>query len=235
MLSRGRRLVARLARGQATTRRQLSDVQGMRAEYHAGSLDEKSCGDDPFGLFAEWFDAAVAAKQLEPNAMTLSTVDASTLQPSSRVVLLKGYDESGFTFYTNYSGRKATELAGNPLAAATFVWLPMERQIGVEGTVTRVSAAETEAYFHSRPRASQIGAWVSRQSAVVASADDLKAREDELLRRFDGEPVPLPDFWGGYRLAPTMIEFWQGRASRLHDRIAFRRPQGEWTRERLSP
>ena len=211
-------------------------VEDMRANYTKGSLDESNAGDDPLRLFQRWFDKAVAAKLLEPNALTLSTVDAATMQPSSRVVLLKGFDESGFTFYTNYAGRKARELAATPKAAMNFLWLPLERQVRIEGTISKVGAAETEAYFRSRPRASQIGAWASRQSAVVGSAAELSDREAELDRRFEGRDVPLPDFWGGYRLRPTMIEFWQGKQSRLHDRIAFRAADaGAWTRERLAP
>ena len=213
-------------------------VQGMRAEYDVGLLDESSCGDDPLALFDEWFSAAVTAKMPEPNALTLSTVDAHTLQPSSRVVLLKGYDQEGFTFFTNYASRKAKELETTPNAAMNFVWLPMERQIRIEGRVRKVDTEETRAYFHSRPRASQIGAWVSHQSSPIDSAQVLADREDELVKRFDGRPVPLPpDFWGGYRLVPTMIEFWQGRRSRLHDRVAFTTPDhgATWTRQRLSP
>jgi len=212
------------------------DVQDMRSEYASSTLDEASCGDDPMALFRAWFEAARAAQLPEPNAMTLSTVAVDTLQPSTRVVLLKGFDERGFQFYTNHTSRKARELAANPRAALTFLWLPLERQVRVEGSVRRLDAEESRQYFHSRPRASQIGAWASHQSAPVASADELRARERELWARFKGGPVPMPDFWGGYALEPAMIEFWQGRTSRLHDRIVFRTLSGgSWTRERLCP
>ena len=163
----------------------------MRANYTKGSLDESNAGDDPLRLFQRWFDKAVAAKLLEPNALTLSTVDAATMQPSSRVVLLKGFDESGFTFYTNYSGRKARELDGAGKAALTFLWLPLERQVRIEGTVRRLGPDESQAYFRTRPRASQIGAWVSGQSSV-GTAVELRARERELTTRWEGEEVPMP-------------------------------------------
>ena len=211
-------------------------VQAMRVDYQRSVLDERSCGDDPIRLFRQWFEAAAAARVPEPNAMVLSTVAPDTLQPSSRVVLLKGYDERGFVWYTNHGSRKARELAANPCAAINIVWLPLERQVRVEGHVTPLSADESRAYFRSRPRASQIGAWASRQSTPISSANELQRREAELTARFEGRDVPVPDFWGGYRLEPTLIEFWQGRTSRLHDRIVFRAAgPGIWARERLSP
>ena len=211
-------------------------LRGMRVDYEAKSLDEATCGDEPLALFRTWLDAAVAAKLPEPNAMALATVDPQTLQPSTRVVLLKGIDDDAFQFYTNYSSRKARELDAAGRAALTLVWLPLERQVRVEGTVCRLSAEESAAYFLSRPRASQIGAWVSRQSEAIASAEELREREEELTARFEGKDVPVPPFWGGYRLTPGMIEFWQGRQSRLHDRVEFRRGSGgEWARRRLCP
>ena len=189
--------------------------------------------------FQAWFQGAVDARVPEPNAMSLSTVDPVSLQPSTRVVLLKGVvdDAPGFLFYSNYGSRKARELSANPRAALSFVWLPLERQVRIEGVVSRLGASESEAYFRSRPRASQIGAWVSRQSSVIFSSDELKQRERELTASFHGSDVPMPDFWGGFIVRPTRFEFWQGRTSRLHDRITFRQdePLGKWVRERLSP
>ena len=168
--------------------------------------------------------------------MTLATADAAGA-PSARVVLLKDVDERGFAFYTNYDSRKGRDLAANPRAALCFFWQPLERQVRVEGTVGRVSRAESEAYFRSRPRQAQIGAWVSRQSATIASRAELERLEAELQERFGGGPVPLPDYWGGYRVVPDSIEFWQGRPSRLHDRMLYTRDHsgGGWTLRRLSP
>ena len=222
----------------ALRRRALSDkvVAAMRLDHGAGGLklDEADAGAAPLPLFRRWFDEAVANPDIvEANAMALATVDAATLQPSCRVVLLKGYDDAGFVWYTNYASRKAAELETGK-AALTFWWPPLERSVRVEGTVEKVAPDETAAYFTSRPRASQIGAWASRQSSKT-TAEALVAREEELDARF-GDSVPVPDFWGGYRLAPERVEFWQGRASRLHDRVLFARAgDGAWTRTRLAP
>mmetsp|Transcript_15148 Transcript_15148/g.45229 ORF Transcript_15148/g.45229 Transcript_15148/m.45229 type:complete len:243 (+) Transcript_15148:177-905(+) len=242
MLSRAalvlRRAPARVARGRRAAPFSDKVVADMRLDHGAGGLQlkEDDAGAAPLTFFKRWFDAAVKhPKIIEANAMSLATVDAATLQPSCRVVLLKGYDEDGFVWFTNYTSRKASELGPGARAALTFWWPPLERSVRVEGAVERVSADETAAYFKSRPRASQIGAWVSRQSTVVPSAEALAEREKELDARF-GDDVPVPDFWGGYRLAPKRIEFWQGRASRLHDRVLFSRgDDGAWTRERLAP
>ena len=208
----------------------------MRLDHGAGGLrlDEADAGAAPLPLFRRWFDEAVANPDIvEANAMALATVDATTLQPSCRVALLKGYDETGFTWFTNYASRKAAELEKMDKAALTFWWPPLERSVRVEGTVEKVAPDETAAYFASRPRPSQLGAWVSRQSAPT-TAEALVARERELDARF-GANIPVPDFWGGYRLAPERVEFWQGRASRLHDRVRFSRAGERWTRERLAP
>ena len=208
----------------------------LRREYTQGELNEADALPDPVDQFASWFAEAQAAGVPEANAMTLATADAAGA-PSARVVLLKQFSEHGFVFFTSYSSRKAEDLSANPRAALCFYWQPLERQVRIEGTVERAGRAESEAYFHSRPLSAQIGAWASHQSRVIGSRDELVHREAELLTRFAGGPVPLPDFWGGYRVVPTMVEFWQGRASRLHDRLRYRRTgtAGEWLLERLSP
>ena len=234
MLSRAALLARRVP---LRSRRALSDkvVADMRLDHGAGGLrlDEADAGAAPLPLFRRWFDEAVAHPDIvEANAMALATVDAATLQPSCRVVLLKGFDEAGFTWFTNYASRKAAELEHGH-AALTFWWPPLERSVRIEGAVSKVSADETAAYFASRPRASQIGAWASRQSTPT-TAEALVAREKALDARF-GDDIPVPDFWGGYRLNPERVEFWQGRASRLHDRVLFSRAGDGWTRKRLAP
>lgn len=209
----------------------------LRVDYGRGALDEAGVVADPVEQFRVWFDEARAAKVAEPNAMTLATVDAAGA-PSARVVLLKSFDERGFAFYTNYDSRKGKELAANPRAALCFFWQPLERQVRVEGTVERVGRAESEAYFSGRPRLAQIGAWVSQQSATITSRAELERIEAALKSRFGDGPVPLPEFWGGFRVVPHAIEFWQGRPSRLHDRLLYSRSgsgSGPWTLQRLSP
>lgn len=209
--------------------------QDLRVEYRLGQLDEAAVAPDPVDQFARWFADAQAAGVAEANAMTLATADAAG-RPAARIVLLKGFDARGFVFFTNYASRKGRELEANPRACLCFFWQPVERQVRIEGAVEKVSRAESEAYFHSRPPAAQIGAWVSHQSRVIASRDELTAREAELAARFAGGPVPLPDFWGGYRVVPDEVEFWQGRPSRLHDRLRYQRNEaGGWDVERLSP
>ena len=210
----------------------------MRQTYLTSGLLEEDIADDPMTQFDAWFCAAVQAGVREPNAMVLATATPAGV-PSARVVLLKAYDEGGFVFYTNYDSRKAAELAGNPRAALLFPWHDLERQVRVEGVVGRTSAAESELYFSSRPRGSQLGAWASPQSAVLSSRAELAERLAEVTDRFgvdeDADRVPLPDFWGGYRLRPDVVEFWQGRSDRLHDRLRYRHRPSGWRRDRLAP
>jgi pyridoxamine 5'-phosphate oxidase len=209
-------------------------AQQLRREYTRSYLLESGVDPDPIKQFERWFDEATDAKVVEANAMTLATADASG-KPAARVCLLKGFDRRGFVFYTNYESRKGRELAANPRAAICFYWQPLERQVRIEGMIEKVARAESDAYFHERPRSAQIGAWVSHQGQVLASREELDRREAELAKKFEGVVVPLPDYWGGYRLIPQTIEFWQGRSSRLHDRIEYVLDQDRWTMRRLSP
>lgn len=208
-------------------------LASLRRDYAAAELDLQHTDPDPFAQFRAWFAEALAAEVGEPNGMSLATVDPAG-RPSVRVVLLKGVDH-GFVFYTNHLGRKGRELDGAGVAALCFWWEPLERQVRVEGTVERVSDDESDAYFATRPTLSQIGAWASVQSAEVADRAALEASFAAASERFAGLSVPRPPHWGGYRVVPTAFEFWQGRRSRLHDRIAYAAaPQG-WTRRRLAP
>ena len=210
------------------------NLADLRLNYEKGSLDEATLPDDPFGLFRLWLDDAVAASVLEPNAMTLATVSADG-QPSSRTVLLKGFDARGFSFFTNYHSRKGRELAGNPKAALTILWKERERQVCVRGLVSLLGRGESDAYFQSRPYGSQIGAWVSEQSERIPDRAWLESRERELTAKHPEGSVPLPPNWGGYVLSPHEVEFWQGRLGRLHDRILFERRGDGWEHGRLSP
>ncbi len=210
-------------------------IADLRQEYMFRGLDEADVDPDPFVQFRIWFDQAVAAQVPEPNAMTLATAGADC-RPSARLVLLKGFDASGFVFYTNYESRKARELAANPWAALVFFWPQLARQVRIEGRVEPVAPHESDAYFQSRPRGSQLGAWASHQSQVISSRAVLDQRMQELTAAYQAHPVPRPPYWGGYRLAPTLVEFWQGRPNRLHDRLRYRRLEdGGWLIERLAP
>jgi pyridoxamine 5'-phosphate oxidase len=206
----------------------------MRREYQLHELDEADVSSDPIEQFGRWFEDAKAAKVLEPTVMTLATAD-STGKPDARIVLLKEFDSRGFVFYTNKQSQKGRELAENPRACLVFYWEQLERQVRIDGTVQDVDHAAAEKYFHSRPVASQIGAWVSQQSSVITSRAELEKLEAELTRKYSGQVIPLPDYWGGYRVVPGTIEFWQGRRSRLHDRLRYSLIQDQWKIERLSP
>jgi pyridoxamine 5'-phosphate oxidase len=198
-------------------------------------LDESMLATDPVDQFSAWLADAVAAGLPEPNAMVLSTVSAAG-RPRSRSVLLKGHGPAGFVFYTNRTSAKAQDLAANGHASALFPWYALRRQVIVEGAVTPMSQAESEPYFHSRPHGSQVGAWASRQSSVITSRAVLEEAYTRLAQRWpEGTTVPMPDFWGGYRLMPDSVEFWQGRVNRLHDRLRYRRDGAHWRVERLSP
>ena len=207
----------------------------MRRPYRRGRLERGDLGSDPLVTLGHWIEDAVDASQIEPNAMALATADAAG-RPSLRVVLLKGLDANGLTFYTNHGSRKAREIAANPFAAATFWWDRLQRQVRVEGPVTRLSEQESAAYFGSRPHGSRLGAWASQQSETIEDRDELEARVARLRDRYpEGSEIPKPPFWGGYRIAPARLEFWQGREDRLHDRFEFTAGPAGWAVRRLSP
>ncbi|MEU6403099.1 pyridoxamine 5'-phosphate oxidase [Streptomyces sp. NPDC046985] len=213
------------------------DLAAMRLQYQSEGLSASDLADTPVEQFARWFRQAAAEDRLsEPNAMVVSTADAEG-RPSSRTVLLKGFDEHGFVFYTNYGSRKARELAANPHVSLLFPWHPMSRQVIVQGVARRTGRDETAAYFRTRPHGSQLGAWASAQSSVIDTRDAVDASYADLAARYpEGEQVPVPPHWGGFRVAPGSVEFWQGRENRLHDRLRYvAEPDGGWRVERLSP
>lgn len=201
-------------------------------------LNEKDADPNPFRQFERWFKQAEVAIPILPNAMTLATASATVSMdgvPSARVVLLKDFDERGFVFYTNYESPKGKDLDQNAVASLCFYWAELGRQVRITGTVSRTSREESEAYFHTRPVDSQLGAWASNQSEVISSREVLEERMEELVRKYEGKQIPLPPNWGGYRVAPSVLEFWQSRPSRLHDRLRYSRREREWVIERLAP
>ncbi|MDH3661160.1 MAG: pyridoxamine 5'-phosphate oxidase [Alphaproteobacteria bacterium] len=206
----------------------------MREEYQKGGLSEDDVADDPITQFQRWFEDAVEGGVHEPNGMTLATVDADG-QPTARIMLLKGVERDGLTFFTNKSGRKGGHLAANPKAALTFWWGPLQRQVRFEGTIGPVEEDEADAYFKSRPLGSRIGAWSSPQSQVIEDRTVLEEAERKISEKYADGDIPRPPFWGGYRLSPHRVEFWQGRTSRLHDRLCYRRVGDQWVIERLAP
>jgi pyridoxamine 5'-phosphate oxidase len=209
-------------------------IADLRKEYSRASLSESSVSADPFAQFAKWFNEAVAAKIPEPNAMSAATVGANG-RPSSRILLVKHFDQRGFVWFTNYDSRKGRELQKNPFAALLFHWAELERQVRIEGRVERIAAEESEAYFHSRPLKSRLGAVASHQSELISDRETLEARYADAAQQYGDHP-PRPEQWGGYRLMPDSVEFWQGRRSRLHDRILYTMEQdGSWQRRRLQP
>jgi pyridoxamine 5'-phosphate oxidase len=210
-------------------------IADIRREYARARLDEANVSRDPMVEFSRWFAQALEAQVPDPNAMTLATATPEG-EPSARIVLLKGFDERGFVFFTDYRSRKGTELEANPLVAIVFYWPELDRQVRITGAVSLTSRQESETYFKSRPLGSRLGAWVSHQSQVISGRRVLEQGLKEVEKRFPSGEVPLPPYWGGYRVVPDTIEFWQGRESRLHDRIRYVREQGrEWKVERLSP
>ncbi len=211
------------------------NIQDLREEYTAEALDIRDVRPDPVDQFRYWFGEAMNARLPEPNAMTLATVSKEG-KPSARIVLLKGFDAEGFVFFTNYNSRKGKDMAANPGAALVFLWLELQRQVRIEGTVSKIAAAESTRYFQSRPKGSQIGAWASPQSQSIRSREQLEEKVATLESEYvNAEVLPRPDDWGGYIVRPHLIEFWQGRANRLHDRIQYTRQNDAWVIERLAP
>ncbi|GAA4458707.1 pyridoxamine 5'-phosphate oxidase [Rurimicrobium arvi] len=213
----------------------MSSIADIRTDYQLATLDEQAVGDDPLVFFSRWFSEALAAQVIEVNAMTLATVDARQ-RPHARIVLLKGVEQGGFVFFTNYNSDKGKEIADHAHAALVFFWPELQRQVRVEGRVQKVSSDASDAYFRSRPAASRIGAWASPQSAEIHGREVIEQNEQQYSERFADGDIPRPEHWGGYAVIPDRIEFWQGRASRLHDRICFEPDNaGSWRKFRLAP
>ena len=212
----------------------MTSLAELRREYASRALTEAEALDDPIQQFSLWFGEALKSELIDVNAMTLATASPDG-RPAARIVLLKGFDEQGFVLFTNYDSAKGRDLAANPRACLLIFWAELERQVRITGRAIKTSADESEKYFQSRPFESQIGAWASAQSTTIGGRAALESRYAELAAKYAGGPVPLPPFWGGYRVAPETIEFWQGRKSRLHDRLLYSRDGGAWTRSRLAP
>ena len=210
------------------------NIADIRKSYSKKKLTEKKIEKEPLKQFSKWWKQAVASGIDEVNAMTLATVTPKNT-PSARIVLLKGYDEKGFVFFSNYLSDKGKELSNNPTAALVFFWKELERQVRIEGVVEKVSEQESDEYFNSRPASSRIGAWASHQSAIIEYRQVIEQNVEKYTEAFGGDNIPRPDHWGGYRVMPTLIEFWQGRSSRLHDRIQYRKVEQAWIKERLAP
>ncbi len=213
----------------------MNDIASLRKEYSKAALDTQAVSQDPINQFTKWFDEAINAKVPEPNAMNLATVNENG-RPASRIVLLKGIEDNKFVFYTNHQSRKGKELDTNPACALTFFWPELERQVRIEGVASRTDEKRAEKYFQSRPRGSQLGAWASPQSTMISDRSLLEERVKKLEEKFKGQDIlPKPNQWGGYEIEPLMIEFWQGRPSRLHDRILYTKDDGVWKINRLAP
>lgn len=212
----------------------INTIANLRVDYALQSFDEKDVKSNPFEQFDQWMEEAIRAEVNEPNAMTLATVKGDG-SPSARIVLLKGFDERGFTFFTNYQSHKGHEMIANNKVALVFCWLELQRQVRVEGTVSKISAEESDLYFHSRPYGSQIGAHASPQSSVIGSREELEAHYARFEELFSKEPIMRPEHWGGFIVNPHKIEFWQGRTSRLHDRFLFSKAENKWQAKRLAP
>lgn len=212
----------------------MTSIADLRKDYTLQSLNEADIDPNPFKQFQVWFDHAVRAELPEPNAMTLATASSNGI-PAARIVLLKAVDERGFTFFTNYNSDKGQQLIENPHAALVFLWTELERQVRIVGSVEKTSTEESDGYFYSRPHGSRLGAWASEQSQVIPDRSVLEQRLAELKQQYENQEVPRPPHWGGFRVIPSEIEFWQGRSSRLHDRLRYRRLDNQWVIERLSP
>ncbi len=210
-------------------------IAGIRKDYRMAALDEKDMDADPFRQFEKWFNAVLHSEVEEPNAMVLATADKAG-KPSARVVLLKGFDETGFYFYTNYESKKGRQLAEDPYAALVFFWKELERQVRIEGKVVKAALDQSDAYFSSRPEGSRIGAWASPQSRVIPGREILDENVEKMKQQFSTGPITRPPYWGGYILRPSLVEFWQGRSNRLHDRLQYTLlHNGQWKIERLAP